>query len=560
MNGLIHGHIRDLDALVVGAGFGGIYMLHKLRNEQELDAVAIDKASGVGGTWYWNKYPGALSDSESFVYQYSFDRDLYAQTPWKTKFVTQPEVLAYLNGVVDRYGLREHIALETGMTQAEFDEISGTWIVRTDRGITYRSRFLVTALGLLSATNTPDLHGIEHFEGRLVHTGAWPEELDLTGKRVGVIGNGSTGNQVITASAPVAAHLTSFQRTPQYSVPAGNRELSPEQMRAYRDNFDANWDQVRNSSVAMGFKESTIETFSVSAEERERIFQSAWNEGGGFRFMFGTFCDIATDEEANEEAAKFVRRKIGEIVQDPEIARKLTPTDLYARRPLCDTGYYETFNRPNVSLVNVKENPIIRVTQQGIVTEDGTLHELDVLVFATGFDAVDGNYVRVDIRGRNGRSVKEHWSDGPTSYLGVATSGFPNMFMILGPNGPFTNLPPTIETQVEWIADTIRRVSATETGRIEVKPDAETEWTDTCVEIASATVFGQVDSWIFGANVPGKKRSVLFYLGGLGEYRKILAAESAGGYPNFVTRVPPLPVGAAHTKRPSRVVQTATRR
>ena len=196
MDGLIHGHIRDLDALVVGAGFGGIYMLHKLRNEQGLDAVAIDKASGVGGTWYWNKYPGALSDSESFVYQYSFDRDLYAQTPWKTKFVTQPEVLAYLNGVVDRYGLREHIALETGMTQAEFDEISGTWIVRTDRGITYRSRFLVTALGLLSATNTPDLHGIEHFEGRLVHTGAWPEELDLTGKRVGVIGNGSTGNQV----------------------------------------------------------------------------------------------------------------------------------------------------------------------------------------------------------------------------------------------------------------------------------------------------------------------------------------------------------------------------
>ena len=346
---------------------------------------------------------------------------------------------------------------------------------------------------------------------------------------------------MITASAPVAAHLTSFQRTPQYSVPAGNRELSPEQVRAYRDNFDATWDQVRNSSVAMGFKESTIETFSVSAEERERIFQDAWNEGGGFRFMFGTFCDIATNEEANEEAAKFVRRKIGEIVQDPETARKLTPTDLYARRPLCDTGYYETFNRPNVSLVMVKENPIVRVTQQGIVTEDGTLHELDVLVFATGFDAVDGNYVRVYLRGRNGRSVKEHWSDGPMSYLGVATSGFPNMFMILGPNGPFTNLPPTIETQVEWIADTIRHVSATETGRIEVKPDAETQWTDTCVEIASATVFGQVNSWIFGANIPGKKRSVLFYLGGLGEYRKILAAESAGGYPNFVTRVPPAP-------------------
>ena len=554
MDGLVHDQIRDLDALVVGAGFGGIYMLHKLRNELGLDAVAIDKAGGVGGTWYWNKYPGALSDSEAFVYQYSFDRDLYE--PWNTKFVQGPDVLAYLNKVVDRYDLREHIHLETGMTSADFDEVFGIWTVRTDRGVTYRARFLVTALGLLSATNTPDLHGIEHFEGRIVHTGAWPEELDLNGKRVGVIGNGSTGNQVISAVAPIAKHLTSFQRTPQYSVPAGNRKLSPEQIQAYRDNFDATWDQVRNSSVAMGFKESTIGTFEVSPEERERIYQRAWDEGGGFRFMFETFNDIATDEEANEEAAKFIRRKIAEIVKDPETARKLTPHDLYARRPLCDTGYFEAFNRANVTLVSVKENPIVRVTQEGIVTEDGTLHKLDILVFATGFDAVDGNYVRTDIRGRHGRSIKEHWVEGPTSYAGITTSGFPNMFMILGPNGAFTNLPPTIEAQVEWITDAIRHVAETETGRIELKPDAESDWTDTCVEVAAATVFGSVDSWIFGANIPGKKRSVLFYLGGLSEYRKILDAEAAAGYPSFITRVPPLPVGAAHAKRPSQLAQT----
>jgi len=554
MDGLVHDQIRDLDALVVGAGFGGIYMLHKLRNELGLDAVAIDKAGGVGGTWYWNKYPGALSDSEAFVYQYSFDRDLYE--PWKTKFVQGPDVLAYLNKVVDRYDLREHIHLETGMTSADFDEVFGIWTVRTDRGVTYRARFLVTALGLLSATNTPDLHGIEHFEGRIVHTGAWPEELDLNGKRVGVIGNGSTGNQVISAVAPIAKHLTSFQRTPQYSVPAGNRKLSPEQIQAYRDNFDATWDQVRNSSVAMGFKESTIGTFEVSPEERERIYQKAWDEGGGFRFMFETFNDIATDEAANEEAAKFIRRKIAEIVKDPETARKLTPHDLYARRPLCDTGYFEAFNRANVTLVSVKENPIVRVTQEGIVTEDGTLHKLDILVFATGFDAVDGNYVRTDIRGRHGRSIKEHWVEGPTSYAGITTSGFPNMFMILGPNGAFTNLPPTIEAQVEWITDAIRHVAETETGRIELKPDAESDWTDTCVEVAAATVFGSVDSWIFGANIPGKKRSVLFYLGGLSEYRKILDAEAAAGYPSFITRVPPLPVGAAHAKRPSQLAQT----
>ncbi|MFD4248357.1 flavin-containing monooxygenase [Amycolatopsis thermoflava] len=527
------GRIRQLDALVVGAGFGGIYMLHKLRNELGLDAEAIDKARGVGGTWYWNKYPGALSDSEGFVYQYSFDRELYEQTPWTTKFVRQPEILAYLNGVVDRYGLREHIRLETAMTEAEFDEATGTWTVGTDRG-TFRCRFLITGLGLLSATNVPDFPGMETFEGRLVHTGAWPEDLDLTGKRVGVIGNGSTGNQVITATAPIAAHLTSFQRTPQYSVPAGNRELTPEEIQSYRDNFEANWEQVRNSSVAMGFEESTVETFSVSAEERERIFQKAWDTGGGFRFMFETFCDIATNPAANEEAARFIRRKISEIVKDPETRRKLMPEGLYARRPLCDSGFYETFNRPNVSLVNVKENPIKEITPKGVVTADGVLHKLDVLICATGFDAVDGNYMRVDIRGRGGEKLKDHWSGGPTSYLGMATSGFPNLFMILGPNGPFTNLPPSIEAQVDWIGDTVRHVSDTDAGWLDVAPAAEAAWTDTCAEIANQTLFAQAASWIFGANIPGKKRTVMFYLGGLKNYRELLATEAAKGYPSFV--------------------------
>ena len=292
--------------------------------------------------------PERCRTRQSFVYQYSFDRDLYTQNTWTHRFIKGPEVLAYLNSVVDRFDLREHIHLETGMTEARWDETSGTWTVETDRGATYRARFLITGLGILSATNTPEIHGIEHFEGRVVHSGAWPEELDLTGKRVGVIGNGSTGNQIITATAPIAGHLISFQRSPQYSVPVGNREVTAEQLKADHDNFDANWEQVRNSSVAMGFKESTIECFSVSAEERERIFQNAWDEGGGFQFMFGTFCDIATDEAANEEAARFIRRKIAEIVKDPETARKLTPTDMYARLPLCDSGFYEAFNRPNV--------------------------------------------------------------------------------------------------------------------------------------------------------------------------------------------------------------------
>jgi cyclohexanone monooxygenase len=529
---------RDLDALVVGAGFGGIYMLHKLRNDLGLRAEAIDKAAGVGGTWFWNRYPGALSDSESFVYQYSFDADLYEETNWKTKYVRQPEILAYLNGVVDRYRLREHITLETAMTSADFDESSGRWTVRTDRGERITCRFLVTGLGLLSATNLPEFPGADTFQGRIVHTGAWPADLDLAGKRVGVIGNGSTGNQVITASAPVAQHLTSFQRTPQYSVPAGNRELSPEQLASYKENRAANWAQVHNSSVAMGFEESTLPTFSVSAEERERIYQRAWDEGGGFRFMFETFGDIATDAAANEEAAAFIRRKIAEIVTDPETRRKLTPTDLYARRPLCDTGYYATFNRSNVTLVNVKENPISELTAAGVRTADGTVHELDVLVCATGFDAVDGNYRRLNIRGRNGQSLGEKWQHGPTSYLGIATSGFPNMFMILGPNGPFTNLPPSIETQVEWIADTIEHLAPKEDAWIDVKDEVEETWTVTCGEIADATLFPQAASWIFGANIPGKPRTVMFYLGGIANYRKILRDEARADYPGFIARLP----------------------
>ena len=527
---------QDLDALVVGAGFGGIYMLHKLRNEQNLNVVAIDKAGGVGGTWYWNRYPGALSDSEGFVYQYSFDQELYNDNPWTTKFVRQPEILAYLNGVVDRYDLRRSIQLETAMTSAEFDESTGRWTVRTDTGDTYTCRFLITGLGLLSATNLPEFPGADRFQGQIVHTGAWPADLDLTGKKVGVIGNGSTGNQVITATAPVAAHLTSFQRTPQYSVPAGNRTLCPEEIRAQRENFDVNWKQVRESSVAMGFVESDRPTFSVSAEEREAIFQRAWDEGGGFRFMFETFCDIATDADANEEAAKFIRRKIAAIVKDPETARNLTPTDLYARRPLCDSGFYETFNRENVTLVNVKENPIAELTETGVRTADGTVHELDVLVCATGFDAVDGNYKRIDIRGRDGELLLEHWADGPTSYLGMATAGFPNMFMILGPNGPFTNLPPSIETQVEWIADTVSDLLPAENGWLDVDPETEVAWTETCAEIADATLFPKAASWIFGANIPGKKRTVMFYLGGIAAYREILGKESSNGYPGFLNR------------------------
>ncbi|MHA4854373.1 flavin-containing monooxygenase [Rhodococcus sp. MSC1_016] len=526
----------DYDAIVIGAGFGGIYMLHKLRNELGLSARAFDRAGGVGGTWYWNRYPGALSDTEGFVYRYSFDRELLQESEWKTRYLTQPEILAYLEGVVDRYDLAQDIQLNTGVESAHFDESRGVWGVRTDTGETFTAKYLVTALGLLSAINLPNLKGRDLFEGELYHSGAWPETHDFTGKRVGVIGTGSTGIQLITALAPQVEHLTVFQRSPQYSVPAGNGPLAGEVLEALKANYDKIWDDVRSSSVAFGFQESSVPAMSVSEEECRKVFQESWDIGGGFRFMFGTFCDVATDPAANEAAASFIRSKIAEIVEDPETARKLTPTDLYAKRPICDSGYYATFNRDNVSLVSVKETPIVEMIPKGIRTEDGIEHELDVLVFATGFDAVDGNYTRMDIRGREGESINSHWQAGPASYLGVSTTGFPNMFMILGPNGPFTNLPPSIEAQVEWITNLIGNAESGTVLTVEPTREAEDSWTQTCREIADLTLFPKAQSWIFGANIPGKTNTVMFYLAGLGNYRAKLAEVASNGYEGFDMR------------------------
>ncbi|GAA2865472.1 NAD(P)/FAD-dependent oxidoreductase [Pseudonocardia halophobica] len=523
----------DVDAVVIGAGFGGIYMLHKLRNELGLTVKAFEKGGGVGGTWYFNRYPGAKSDTEGFVYRYSFDRDLLQEWDWSTRYLDQPDVLAYLEHVVERFDLGRDITLNTEVTAATFDEDTALWTVRTADGAQLTCRYLVNALGLLARSNMPDIPGRDSFAGRLVHTNAWPEDLDITGKRVGVIGTGSTGTQFIVAAARMAEHLTVFQRSPQYCVPSGNGPVDQAEVARTKENFDEIWHQVRNSVVAFGFEESTVETMSVSEEERRRVFQENWDKGNGFRFMFGTFCDIATNPEANAAAAAFIRSKIAEIVEDPETARKLTPTDLYAKRPLCNEGYYETYNRDDVELVSIRENPIQDITPAGVRTADGVEHELDVLVFATGFDAVDGNYRAMDLRGRGGRHIDEHWEAGPTSYLGVSKAGFPNMFMILGPNGPFTNLPPSIEAQVEWIAALIADAERDGVRTVEPTQEAEDGWTATCEEIANMTLFPQADSWIFGANIPGKRNAVMFYMAGIGAYRGQLAEVADAGYKGF---------------------------
>ncbi|MBW0137274.1 flavin-containing monooxygenase [Pseudonocardia abyssalis] len=523
----------DVDAVVIGAGFGGIYMLHKLRNELGLTVQAFEKGGGVGGTWFFNRYPGAKSDTEGFVYRYSFDKDLLQEWDWSTRYLEQSAIEEYLNHVVDRFDLRRDIQLNTEVTGAVFDEDTDHWTVTTADGASVTSRYVVNALGLLAKTNIPAIPGIDTFAGQAVHTNAWPADLDITGKRVGVIGTGSTGTQFIVAAGKTAAHLTVFQRSPQYCVPSGNGPVDQAEVERTKKNFDAIWDQVRNSVVAFGFQESGVEAMSVSEEERQRVFQENWDKGNGFRFMFGTFADIAVNPEANAAAAAFIRSKISEIVQDPETARALTPTGLYAKRPLCNEGYYETFNRENVSLISIADNPITEITPAGVRTADGVVHELDVLVFATGFDAVDGNYRAMDLRGRGGRHIDEHWTDGPTSYLGLAKSGFPNMFMILGPNGPFTNLPPSIEAQVEWIGDLIGDAERNGIRTVEPTQAAEDGWTATCNEIANFTLFPKVESWIFGQNIPGKKSSVMFYMAGIGAYRQKLGEVAENGYEGF---------------------------
>lgn len=476
------------------------------------------------------------NSSHSHVYRYSWDPEELRQYPWSRTYLRQPEVLAYLRHIVERHKLRQYMQFNTQMTAAEWESDNNSWRVQTSTGQQLSAAYLITGLGLLSKQNFPRYPGLDQFKGELYHTGAWPETHDFRGKRVGVIGNGSTGVQIITKLADDdLKQLLCFQRTPQYVVPAGDTEASPEYRQSINEKYDDIWKQVKGSAFAFGFEESTIPTMSVSPEERERIFEEAWQQGNGFRFMFGTFCDISYDPDANAEAANFIRKKIRVTVKDPEKARKLTPTEYYARRPLCDTGYYSKFNKDHVDIVDLKATPIVGFAPNGIRMADGTVHQLDVVIFATGFDAVDGNYTRIPIRGRRGQTLKERWEGGATSYLGFSVPEFPNLFMILGPNGPFTNLPPSIETQVEFIHELITHShSGDSKSTVEATVEAEDEWTDICDDISANSLFRKTDSWIFGANVPGKKKSVLFYFGGLGNYRKVLDEVRQRGYRGFL--------------------------
>ncbi|PLB48936.1 putative cyclohexanone monooxygenase [Aspergillus steynii IBT 23096] len=528
---------HHIDALVVGTGFGGIYALHSLL-QLGLNAKAIDKAGDVGGTWWWNQYPGAMSDTWSHLYRYTFDPELLQTYPWSSWYVTQPEILEYLRHVVQRYDLRPHMHLSTEMTSAIWDDDAAHWTVRCQSGDVFHARYLISALGILHQAHVPDFPGLSTFRGDVVHTGAWRPDLDLTGRRVGVVGVGSSGTQVVTAIADRVQSLHVFIRRPQYSVPSGNRAVTAEDRRAVNEQYPQIVRDAKASSLAMGFAEPARTLMSLPAADREQLLEDYWQGGNGLRFMFGRFSDVITDEAANEEVCRFLRRKIAAIVHDPAKRAILTPTDLFARRPLCDNGFYDRFNREHVFAVDVRRHPIERITPRGVRTADGTEHELDVLIFATGFDAYDGSYGRVDIRGRGGGMLREKWAQGPVSFLGQGVRGFPNLLMVNGPNGGFANVSTLSETNVEYMVDLVRHAEETSrrTGRpcvIEPTEQAEWEWTSICRAGAEGTLFVKVPQWLISSNIPGKPTVVPFFFGGLARLRAIMAQVKERGFEGY---------------------------
>lgn len=525
----------DVDALVIGAGFSGLYTVYKLR-ELGFTLRAFEQGDGVGGTWYWNRYPGAGSDSESWVYCFSFSRELEQEWNWSCRFPPQPEILSYLEHVAERFDLHAAFDFNTRVTSVRYDEACGHWIVETDHGETVTATFVITAVGCLSATQVPDIPGRDSFSGNWYHTGRWPKEgVDFTGKRVGVIGTGSSGIQCIPVIAQQAGHLTVFQRTPQFSVPAGNAPLTQEQRDDLKRNIRDIRETCRWATIGQPYDLKEEGALDVSDEERRRQFEADWDKGG-FEWMFGSYNDLLFDKDANDTAAEFVREKIRDKVDDPETARKLIPTG-YAigtkRLPL-DQGYFETYNRDNVDLIDVRQDPIVEIVPEGIRTEEKTV-ELDAIVFATGFDAMTRPLTRIDFRGRSGVRLEEKWAHGPQTYLGVAMADFPNLFMITGPGSPSVlgNMPTSIEQHVEWIADCMVHMRQVGAATIEPTAEAEREWVGQVEELAQATLFPQTDSWYVGANIPGKPRVFLPYIGGFGTYRQLCFDIAEKGYEGF---------------------------
>ena len=525
-----------MDAVVIGAGFAGLYATYKLR-EKGYTFRAFEQGSDVGGTWYWNRYPGAGSDSESWVYSFSFSEELEQDWTWSSRFPRQPEILAYLQHVADRFDLKSFFDFNSRVDSANYDQTKQIWKVRTEDGSVVFADYLITAVGCLSAAQLPDIPGRDDFKGERYHTGQWPrnKKVNFTGKKVGIIGTGSSGIQAIPVVAEEAEHLAVFQRTPNFSVPARNRELLPDEVAQIKRDIKEIREFCKWSTIGQNYDFKDGDALSLSPQEIDRQLEKDWQKGG-FQWMFGNYADLVFDPSANKIAADFVRKKIRATVKDPKLAAKLLPTDhpIGTKRLPLDDGYFETFNRSNVSLVDLRETPIDKILAEGVQTTDH-FYKLDSLIFATGFDALTGPLNRIAIRGEKGELLKEKWRDGPKTYLGVAVPGFPNMFMITGPGSPSVlgNMPTSIEQHVDWICDCIGHMKKNGFKVIDAVTRAEKNWSQHVKDLADETLFPRTDSWYVGANIPGKPRVFLPYAGGFGTYRKLCDEIANKGYEGF---------------------------
>lgn len=540
MTGTTNGHHRQpetdtvFDAVVVGAGFAGLYMLHRLRG-LGFTARVFEAGGGVGGTWYWNRYPGARCDVESMQYSFSFSEELDQQWNWSEKYAPQPEILGYANHVADRFDLRRHIQFDTRVTTATFDETAKCWRIETDRGDRVSAKFCIMAVGCLSAANHVPFGGREDFRGPIYHTGEWPHQgVDFTGLRVGVIGTGSSAIQSIPIIAQQASHLTVFQRTATYSVPAWNEKLTPEYRDARKADYPALRAKARARPTGFYFPFNMQPALEATPEERERQYEQAW-EQGGLPFL-SAYGDLLFEKEANDTIAEFARNKIRAIVKDPVTAELLCPDNVFGCKRLCvDTGYFETYNLPHVKLVDVSKTPIERFTADGIEV-DGSEYKVDAIVCATGFAAMTGSFDRIKITGRNGQTLAEKWRAGPRAYLGVATVGFPNLFTITGPGSPsvLASMIQAIEQHVDWMADCMAHLRDIGAATIEPVQADEDEWVEHVNEVSKVSLRSTCSSWYVGANIPGRPRVFMPYIGGFPVYVQKCNEVMTNGFEGFV--------------------------
>jgi cation diffusion facilitator CzcD-associated flavoprotein CzcO len=528
-------HGKRVDAVIVGAGIAGLYQLHRLRG-LGFSARVIEAGDGVGGTWYWNRYPGARCDVESLSYSYSFDPELEQEWTWTEKYPTQPEILRYVNHVADRYDLRRDITFDTRVTAASYDEDAARWTVTTDADEEIDAQFLIMATGCLSSSKAPEIPGAERFRGPIHHTGHWPHEgVDFTGQRVAVIGTGSSAIQSIPVIASQASELTVFQRTPNFSMPAGNRPLEEAEVAEMKAKYREWRDAQRTSGFGVPIELPTKKALEVSEGERIAKYEAGWNAGNLVAIM-AAYTDTLTDKAANDTAAEFIRSKIRGIVRDPQVAEDLCPTTfpVGTKRPCLDTNYYATFNEDHVQLVNLRRTPLVEITESGIRTREAE-YELDAIVSATGFDAMTGALLAVDITGAGGAKLREKWAEGPRTYLGLGVAGFPNLFTITGPSSPsvLSNMMVSIEQHVDWITDCLAHLREHGIATIEPTEQAEDEWVRHVEEVGNMTLYPTADSWYMGSNVPGKPRVFMAYIGGVGVYREKCDEVAANGYEGF---------------------------